>query len=303
MKEDKPSSTALFIARSLVFTKDEPGIGALVPPEMAKLSHMFVEGASSRGTRQLKAFRHPWVRFLVRLMERVTIPGMGLHYVLRKLHLETIARRSFSEGYTQLVVLGAGFDTLTQRLSADPAFDGMTMIEVDHPATQSVKVRILEQQGLLNERVEFIACDIGREELTDALAKSRSYKAGARTLFIAEGLLMYLEPAVIDELFTSLRRTSGARVRIAFTFMEPQEGGRIAFGGQTRLVDLWLKWRGEPFKWGIKRGDIKSYLALQNYSVLELVDTEAFKRLYLAPRGLEDAPLADGDHLCLVEGL
>jgi methyltransferase (TIGR00027 family) len=303
MKQDKPSSTALFIARSLVFTKDEPGIGALVPPEMAELSRRFVEGASPRGARRLKAFRHPWVRFLVRLMERVTIPGMGLHYVLRKLHLETIARKSFGEGYTQLVVLGAGFDTLTQRLSMEPAFDGVTLIEVDHPATQRVKVGILEQQGVLNGRIEYIACDIGREELTDALASSRSYNAVARTLYIAEGLLMYLEPTVIDELFRSIRRTSGAGVRIAFTFMEPQEGGRIAFGGQTRLVDLWLKWRGEPFKWGINRGDLRAYLALQDYAMRELVDTDAFKRSYLAPRGLEDAPLADGDHLCLVEGL
>src|SRR5437763_6297299 len=110
-----PSATALYIATKLVFASGEPGVGKLVPPITAEMSRLYVEHASPAGAKQLEAYRRPWVRALIRLLERLTLPGMTLHYVVRKLHLEAVLRQSVAEGYTQIVVTGAGFDTLTQR--------------------------------------------------------------------------------------------------------------------------------------------------------------------------------------------
>jgi methyltransferase (TIGR00027 family) len=301
MTEGSPSATALYIAKKLIFASGEPGIGKLVPRPSVEISRRFVEYASPSGARQLRAYERPWVRVFVRLLERLTIPGMTLHYVVRKLHIEQVARQSFAEGFTQLVVLGAGFDTLTQRLAEDAAFDSVTLVEVDHPATQRVKREVLQQHGPRSGRVEFLPCDIGRDDISTAFPESVAPIATPRTLVIAEGLLMYLEPATVNHLLTSLRGQFGEGTRVAFTFMEPQPGGRIAFARQSRLVDLWLKWRGEPFRWAIAKRDLEDFLAPLGYSPRELVDAEAFTRLYLRPRNLDGLALADGDHLCIAD--
>jgi methyltransferase (TIGR00027 family) len=171
------------------------------------------------------------------------------------------------------------------------------MIEVDHPATQQVKRDVLKHYKVAIG-VEFANCAIGRDDLFSSLARCRAFDHQARTLLIAEGLLMYLEPRIVDELLTSIRERMGARTRIAFTFMERQPGGRIAFGGQSRIVDFWLKWRGEPFLWGIARDSLPEYLAARGYAMLELQDTAALRRLYLDNR---EIALAEGDHLCVAE--
>jgi O-methyltransferase involved in polyketide biosynthesis len=59
--------------------------------------------------------------------------------VVRKHAIETIARRSASEGFSQLMVLGAGFDSLAFRLTSDSTF--ARAVEADHPDTQRVVSR------------------------------------------------------------------------------------------------------------------------------------------------------------------
>jgi methyltransferase (TIGR00027 family) len=262
----------------------------LMPSGMEDMGRKYVEHAGGSVT----MYDKPWVRSFARLVERLTIPGMTLHYVVRKLHLEKVARESIAGGYSQIIVLGAGFDTLTQRIASDPAASGVTLIEVDHPATQKVKREVLESYAL---PIDFVECAIGSDDLFTSLARSARFNPESRTLFIAEGLLMYFDPGLVDKLLESIRARMGAGTRIAFTFMESQ-GGRIAFGGQTRIVDWWLKRRGEPFLWGIMKESLADYLRARGFKMLELVDTERFRQLYLDNRQLA---LADGDHLCVAE--
>ena len=50
-----------------------------------------------------------------------------------------------NEGATQLVMLGAGFDTLAYRT---PLADRLRIFEVDHPATQARKREMLAAAGI-----------------------------------------------------------------------------------------------------------------------------------------------------------
>jgi methyltransferase (TIGR00027 family) len=301
MRTNTPSSTALYIAKKLVFAADEPGYGDLVPPVTVLMSRRYVEHVDRNGAAHLRAYRRPVFRLLVRLLERMTIPGMTLHYILRKARIEKIARCCQVDGFMQIVVLGAGFDTLTQRLAGSPEFDNVALFEVDHPATQEAKREVLNLFGLLGDRVQFVACDIGADDLIEMLKRSEHFDSSARTLLIAEGLLMYLDPNEVDRFFVGCCETFGGGNRVAFTFMEPQRGGRIAFGNQSWIVDLWLKWRGEPLTWGAHKGALPGYLARKGLGLLELTDTAGFREEYLVPRGLGGLSLADGDHLCLAE--
>jgi methyltransferase (TIGR00027 family) len=241
MKGDKPSATALLIAASMAFLARDPKLGQLVPPRAAEAGVWFVEEYSVYGRILLRVINHKWIRFLCWTLERATVPGILIHYALRKRYLEEVTRRSLREGFRQVVILGAGFDTLALRLHED--CPETTFIEVDHPATQQPKKRALASRGLPGANMHFLAVDLTCACLAEALSDLDAYDLEAETLFVAEGLLMYLKPAQVDRVFRWTAEQSGRKARFAFTFMEPQPEGRISFRNSSRAVDLWLRLR------------------------------------------------------------
>src|SRR5205085_3645641 len=81
--------------------------------------------------------RKAWFRRLCTLLERATLPGICLHFALRKQILRRHAQAAIDAGCTQVIVLGAGLDTLCLELKA--ARPDLCCIEIDHPATQALK--------------------------------------------------------------------------------------------------------------------------------------------------------------------
>jgi methyltransferase (TIGR00027 family) len=292
MTADRPSATALLIARSLVFLSRDPAIGSLIPPETVELSRLLVRGSSAGGP-LLRLVEWGWFRRLVWGLERASIPGMMLHYVLRKRALEDTARHALSEGCRQVMVLGGGFDTLALRLARE--HPDRRFIELDHPATQAAKLKILAEAGHMPTNLRFLPVDLTQDRLGDAVGPE--LEPGAGTLCVAEGVLMYLSERDVDGLFRFCRERNA---RFAFTFMERLPGGRIAFRGQNPIVDLWLRRRGEPFRWGVPLGELEGFLAERGFRCRSLATPDVLRQRCL-PAELRGQPLADGDHVCVAD--
>ena len=128
MRADRPSTTARLIAAATVFLSRDPRYRDLVPPGAAELCARFVS---------VEAVSRAPLSWAVWLAERATIPGLMLHFMLRKRFIEDSVRASLAAGCEQVVVVGAGFDTLAARLAAE--FPQARFIEIDHPATQAAK--------------------------------------------------------------------------------------------------------------------------------------------------------------------
>jgi methyltransferase (TIGR00027 family) len=299
MKDNKPSATACMIARSTLFLSRDPVLAELIPEPSARLCEQFVH-ARSCFARWLDALiNRRAFRPLITALERATIPGIKLHYALRKRYLEETARDALRGGLRQVVIIGAGFDTLALRLCK--AFPETRFFEVDHPATQGVKKRVLEKQHSLTGNLQFISLDLAQGNLQETLLSCPGYQAKDDTLFIAEGLLMYLAPAEIDSLLQFIRHHSGAKSRFAFTFMEIQTHGRIGFRESSRAVDAWLRLRGESFKWGSTRRNIQDFLVARSFAAREIISSEILRNKYLNRDGLGQIKLADGECICVAE--
>lgn len=299
MKQDKPSATAYLIARSTFFLSRDPLLGQLVPARSAELCERFVH-TRSRFARLLDAaINSKPLRPLAALLERVTVPGIKLHYALRKRYLEEIAHDALRDGFRQVVVVGAGFDTLALRLHE--AFSETKFFEIDHPATQRVKKHVVEKHHTPKSNLQFISLDLAHGNLEGSLLSSADYQPQTDTLFVAEGLLMYLAPAEIDLILQFIRSHSGANSRLAFTFMETQRGGRIGFRESSRAVDAWLRLRGESFKWGSHRALIGDYLAARGFAVRDIITSETLRTKYLTGERLRHLSLADGECICVSE--
>jgi methyltransferase (TIGR00027 family) len=198
-------------------------------------------------SRALPLLKQRWFWPVVRLVERLTIPGIILHYALRKRCIYSAALESVRKGVTQLVVLGAGFDALGADLQA--AFPSLTVWEIDHPATQELKTTAL--QTAEPTALHLVPADLSKRDLAGILSNQSEFGVHQSTLWVAEGLLMYFDEAVVRRIFKQAAEMSGSNSGFIFTFMRPDSDDRLRFDHQTKLIDWWLARSGEPFRWGI----------------------------------------------------
>jgi len=247
LRADRPSSTARLIAAATVFLARDRRYAHLVPKGAAEIC------ARCLSPHWLAATR---LRWLPRLAERATIPGLMLHFMLRKRWIEDAVRGALGRGCRQVVILGAGFDTLAARLA--PQFPTVQFIEIDHPATQAPKRAAVERRNL-----EFAAADLAHLPLAQALGASR-YRPGEPSVFVLEGLLMYLTAEQVGALFAAIGDEA------VFTVMEPRRDGRLAFHNATWVERALLALWKEPFRWAVPRERLPQFLA--GWQVREVAD-------------------------------
>ena len=299
MKESTPSATANIVARNIALIAATPKLSFLVSPEAASLTGWLIQAYSRGGGAFLRRAQYRWFQFLFHCYERCTIPGLALHQVLRKRHIERVVRSSLDEGFEQVVVLGGGLDTLALRLHQQ--FPGANFLELDHPATQRLKRELIESRRLAGPNLKLSPVDFGQQTLHDFLAASPDYLPRSRTVFLCEGVLMYLAPEDIESLFGVIRQQEGSGVRFIFTFMELDRRGRPAFRNSTWFVRLWLRLKKEPFRWGVPRSEIEDFVAARGFSLRELATEETLRQGPLLGDGLRRAALAEGEILCVAD--
>lgn len=298
MRDEKPSQTALLIARAMVFLSCDPAARVLVPAEAAEAYRWFLESADPAAAR-LAALSGGFapLRALTYFSETFVIPGITLHYAVRKRFLEDAARTALTAGASQVVALGAGLDTLALRLHRERP--DVRFFEVDHPATQRLKRRAFEAHHRIGPNLHLVELDLARSTLEETLLAVPGYAPGADTFLVAEGLSMYLQPAEMDGIFAFLRAHTGPGSRFAFTFMEPRADGRVDFASSSLLVRSWLRAVGEPFTWGLRCSELPPYLAGRGFSLVELAGADTLRARYLAPAGLAGRRLAAGEWIAV----
>jgi methyltransferase (TIGR00027 family) len=144
------------------------------------------------------------------------IPGLGrlgrnrsfAYLGARTRFYDQFVTDSINGGITQIVVLGAGYDSRAWR-AARP---GVTFYEVDLPATQADKRSRAPDGGPI-----YVPADVTLATFADALTDA-GYRSGQPTAFTAEGLTMYLGEEQVIGLLGSLRAISGPGSRIAVNF-------------------------------------------------------------------------------------
>lgn len=284
MRSSKASRTAKVIAASTILLESDERSSSDVAPGAAGLCRIFLSGSMADRLLALSA-RCPPTRACWRAAERLMLPGIMAHYWSRKRWIEARCHEAISEGFQRIVILGAGFDTLGIRLAGEWA--GIEIIEADHPATQAAKRTTLADKRVeLPENLSFIPLDLTHEDLP--LFQARS------TVFIAEGLLMYLPEARVSGLLKNLREKSNGRVRFIFSFMTRWPDGGCGFRPRSTLVERWLGWCGEPFLWAIGPEELGGFLEARGFKLVRLARTAE----------LRDCPgTLDGENLVVCEPL
>lgn len=137
----------------------------------------------------------------------------------------------------QVVILGAGLDTRAWRLEA---LRGARVFEVDHPATQAYKRERAPRLGPMIAAVDYVAVDFTRDDLEKRLLAA-GYDASVPTLWVWEGVIMYLDDAALRETLASIRRLAAPGSRLVGHYHEPESTKR-----SRTMRNLLFSWLGEP---------------------------------------------------------
>jgi len=289
MKAEQASTTAKVIAASTILLASDPRTSALVAPGAARLSSQFLSG--TRADRLFAASAaFPPTRAMWRWIDRLTLPGIVAHFWHRKRWIEQRCRSAIAEGFERVIVLGAGFDTLGLRLGEE--FPQVTVVEIDHPATQSAKRRAMARAAIdIPANLDLLPLDLGGAPLPEAV--HADHRA---TIIVAEGLLMYLPPADVDRLLDALRGLAVERLRFIFSYITRWPDGTIGFHPQSKLIHRWLAWRGEPFTWAIEPGVVREFLARHRFELVEMALAADFSEPSAPNRAL-----LEGENLVVCE--
>ena len=290
MQHEQASRTALLIAGSLVLLQQDPKYSRLVSKASADLCAQILENHSAQTRLFLQIVRQTWFQLIAKFIERITIPGILVHYALRKKCIGELVRSALASGVAQVVILGAGFDPLSSELQKE--FSAAEFWEIDHPATQRYKMRACSKIGV--ERLHFVPIDLSAAGLDGNALTSDGFDSAKRTFWIAEGLLMYFSADTVSSLTRTLHSLSAPGSQFAFTFMEKQGDGRIRFDSQTKLVDCWLRRRGEPFLWGTTRSELAE--SMRPWRVVRFFDHNDLRNM---ESGYTDEAIARGEVICL----
>ncbi len=275
MNNDTSSSTAFAVARGIVHTAKNPLYSQIVPNDQLTES-IHILNSSRQGKKYLKQIESWWGYRLLALKEKLILPGIALHYVLRKRCIEEYVLEELNNGVTQVVNLGAGLDTLSFRLSKK--HPGVRFIEIDHPATQATKRQVLRGRTEQVDNLHFLPVDFEKQILGDALSASSCFKRDQATLYIVEGVLMYLSVTSVKQLLESLTLLSPNQTKLIFTAIEPSEINMKSYG---LLFRFYLKFKNEPLLWTCKKENIKGFLSESAYTLCRLRDARSFKQEYL----------------------
>ena len=189
-------------------------------------------------------------------------------YVIARTRLVDEAFARYAAGMEQVVIFGAGFDSRAIRFAGE--LRHTAVFELDAEATQRGKREILARKQVpLPANLRFVQLDLAGEGPAAALARA-GYQSGKRTLFLLEGLTMYLTPGSMDGIFGFIRDSSAAGSAVVFDYLYSAVLRRENLKPEEeRLVEV-LAGIGERFTFGLEKGGLAEFL--KNYGLAPAAD-------------------------------
>ena len=263
MRKAQPSKTARKVALSIVTLGAKPGMDEVLPVGIVDATATLLVESGAVGATAVRWSRSRRMVSVYMAFDWM-MPGQFEALGHRKSFCERQVRDGIGAGASQVLVLGAGYDTMGWRLA--PEFPDVDFFEIDHPATARLKAKGIGAMGHWSN-LHLIAEDLGERQLVDVLHANDVWNPTAPTVIVAEGLLMYLPPEAVGAVFVQCADITGAGSRIAFTYIGTRADGRPDAGPWTRLV-LWiLKVGGEPWLWSIRPEELGPFLIGNSWGI------------------------------------
>lgn len=216
------------------------------------------------------------------------IKPLGVHIVAiltyRTKAFDAALLDAVQNGATQVVVLGAGFDSRAYRFQDQ--LRNVRFIEVDYGPTQAYKKqRLGEILEVMPPNVSFVPMDFTKDRLLDKL-RNAGYSEQQKTFFLWEGVTYYLPESAVKDTLHFVRDHSASGSRIAFDYFG---ASNASINNPTHQYARW----GEPVLFGFPNDRAREYVQQEGLGVLS--DTQGLEYICIAEvvlNKMNDARLA-----------
>jgi methyltransferase (TIGR00027 family) len=231
------------------------------------------------------------------LIRKIAPPGIYEYVLARTKVLDEVFMNALRNRFAQIVLLGAGFDTRALRFANENL--GSKIFELDIYTTQRPKLEILNRKQIeFPKELVFVPIDFNKESIADVLGKA-GYATNEKSLFIWEGVTMYLSEDAIDPMLEFIRSSSAEGSIVAFDYVYASVLRREnKFYGEREIYET-VSSAGEGWTFGIEDGTIEDFLTQRGFELMTHYIPSDLEKRYLTAEDGTRFGRVNGTH-CIV---
>jgi methyltransferase (TIGR00027 family) len=198
-------------------------------------------------------------------MRKLFPPGIYEYVIARTKVMDVAFVDALEAGFTQIVLLGAGFDTRALRFADRNR--GTKIFELDVATTQQPKIEIYQKQTLsIPTGLVFVPINFDRQDIFDRLSNA-GFQEGRKTLFLWEGVTMYLSVQAVDGTLEFIRSRAACGSQVVFDYLYASVLRREnRFYGEREIYEM-VSRVGEGWTFGLEEGEIGPFLEARGFEV------------------------------------
>jgi len=229
-----------------------------------------------------RRFAPGWLYFLTVLFVKSGYaerrgPGVMGYLAVRERYIDDVLQEFLGKGLQQLVILGAGYDARAYRFGE---LKQVRVFEVDHPATQADKLaRVQVIFGALSAHVTYVAVDFNTQTLEQRLEES-GYDPTLKTLFIWQGVTMYLTAGAVDDTLYFVVRHAALGSAVVFDYIYRSVLDEVQKHGEVSNMRRYRFMTGERLTFGIEEGAVETFLKERGFRQIRDMDAQGLKQVY-----------------------
>jgi len=219
------------------------------------------------------------VKFFQNLFKYKIIPkGMYKYIIARTKYFDSVFENAVKNNFEQILIFGAGYDTRAIRLLSGNR--AIKVFELDAPTTQTAKINQLKKRGVrIPPNAVFIPIDFNKESLKSRLTEA-GFEKGRKSLFMLEGITMYLQKESIDSTFRVMDEFSGFGSEIVFDYIYLNVLKREnTLYGEKEIYKI-VKSADEEWRYGIEKGRMGSFLKAYHFDLAEDLGPDDLEGMY-----------------------
>ena len=204
--------------------------------------------------------------------------GIYPYVIARTKYIDNVFLRSKKNGFEQVVIFGAGFDSRAIRLLDTNS--KIRVFEIDTYHTLDAKSKQFKKRNISKPDTNiFIPLDFDKEKIKPKLYGNQ-FDTNKKTLSILEGVTMYLSPPAVAETFELIYDYSGSGSLIVFDYLYGSVLRKeLKYYGESDIYTRVKKDR-EQWTFGIEEGGIENYLENFKFDLIEHLDSNNLEKKY-----------------------
>ena len=225
--------------------------------------------------------------------------GSAIMMIIRTRFIEERLAAAIGEGASQVVLLGAGFDTRAYRLTE--LLKSAKVFEVDQISTQEIKKRRVRDAGIeVPPNLTYVPVDFRRDNLGEVLAAA-GYDSTRKTFFVWEGVTMYLPEAAVEQTLRWVAaQAPGSTIIFDFVgakliqFLASIDINQLPEPAKQAVSRLQRLEMGEPWIFGVPDEQEREFLArlgLELREILPIGGQDSMKRYLTRADGTPFIPM------------